>query len=373
MTRLAALLLGLGMVLPAARADEIAIDGAVLSLIEHADVPAEVAGRIAEWQVREGEIVVAGQPVARIEDREVRLELRRSELEFAGARALAEDDSRIEVARKGADRQQQMLAELQVDLEVATRESENEIPIHAAEKAREVARNQHQRAVRSRETFKNSVSDAEVDGLLFAFERAMLEHEQAVFELSLRKTKLAAREAALATQRLAVDEALAGIRQAEALQSLARSQSDLKQHDVDIARAAVERRTVASPIDGVVIERSRQTGEWVEPGDKVLRVIRLNRLRAEGFLPLAHVDVALSGGAAVVEARLPDGSQVARPGRITFVSPEADPINQQVRIWVEFENAAPQLSPGMRARIRIAPAGAAPRPEPTAARAAERR
>jgi macrolide-specific efflux system membrane fusion protein len=44
---------------------------------------------------------------------------------------------------------------------------------------------------------------------------------------------------------------------------------------------------------------------------------------------------------------------VELPGRVIFLDPELDPVNTQIRIWVEIENKALQLRPGMRGKMTI--------------------
>ena len=45
------------------------------------------------------------------------------------------------------------------------------------------------------------------------------------------------------------------------------------------------------------------------------------------------------------------GLQVS--GKVTFVSPEVDPVLGQVRFWAEFENADLSIRPGMIASLTI--------------------
>ncbi len=63
----------------------------------------------------------------------------------------------------------------------------------------------------------------------------------------------------------------------------------------------------------------------------------------------------LHGAAATVTVTLPDKSQVEVRGKIVFVSPEIDAVNQQVLVWAEVENPAPQLvlRPGMKATMTV--------------------
>jgi multidrug efflux pump subunit AcrA (membrane-fusion protein) len=336
-----------------AQADDLVVERAVLSLIEHADVPAPQAGRIQELKVREGDRVEAGQIVVQLDDREARLAAARAKLELESARFLASDKSKLNSARKAAEKQKQMAVELQIEFDVAQSEALNDVAVRAAAKSRDVAVNEYQRGLRSREASKNSVSESTLDGLKLEMEKMSLSHEQAEFVLSVLKLKLNARKAGLKTQGLAVEEAELAMQEVESQLQFAGLQSELKRSDVEAAQLNLTQRAAVSPVEGVVVELPRKTGEWVQPGDKVARIIRLSRLRAEGFLPLTKVSGSLVGRPVVIEVAAGESGKVTREGRITFVSPDVDPINQQVRVWAEFENKDDALLPGLRATIRV--------------------
>jgi len=40
-------------------------------------------------------------------------------------------------------------------------------------------------------------------------------------------------------------------------------------------------------------------------------------------------------------------------GKISFVSPEINPVNNQTRVWAEIENPDLKLKPGMRASLIV--------------------
>jgi macrolide-specific efflux system membrane fusion protein len=96
---------------------------------------------------------------------------------------------------------------------------------------------------------------------------------------------------------------------------------------------------------------SRQPGEWVDPGSVVLRLIQLDRLRVEGFVS-AEQATAMQRGQRV---RIVFPDKVGEPvsGEITFVSPEVEPVNQQVRIWAEFDNPERRIRPGLVASMEV--------------------
>jgi len=53
---------------------------------------------------------------------------------------------------------------------------------------------------------------------------------------------------------------------------------------VRAAESAIERRSIKSPITGVIHELPKHLGEWMQPGDTLAHVIRTDTLRVEGFV-----------------------------------------------------------------------------------------
>ena len=77
-------------------------------------------------------------------------------------------------------------------------------------------------------------------------------------------------------------------------------------------------------IAGVVVEIKRRKGEWVEPGETVIRILRIDSLRAEGF-----VDASQVRGVALDE-------YVGIPEELAEEQ-EYDPIDQLERELVEAQ------------------------------------
>jgi multidrug resistance efflux pump len=133
-------------------------------------------------------------------------------------------------------------------------------------------------------------------------------------------------------------------------------QRDLKKVEAEFAAVSVARRQATAPFSGVVVQVHKHVGDWVQPGDKLLRVIRLDRLRVEAFLEAARVTANLEGQpvALAVEGQ-PSGAGYR--GKLTFVSPEIDPFNKSVRILAEIENPNLTLQPGSRGILTIGGSG----------------
>jgi macrolide-specific efflux system membrane fusion protein len=49
-----------------------------------------------------------------------------------------------------------------------------------------------------------------------------------------------------------------------------------------------------------------------------------------------------------------EGATIELDGEISFVSPEVDPINSQVRVWAEFDNPKLLVRPGTSAVAKVA-------------------
>ena len=99
----------------------------------------------------------------------------------------------------------------------------------------------------------------------------------------------------------------------------------------------------------------RHAGEWVEPGETMLRLIRVDRLRAEGFVNAAKIRGELKGAPVTLMVTMPDKTTVEFPGKVVFVSLEVDPVNGQQRIWAEVENKDLKLRPGLKASMVATP------------------
>jgi macrolide-specific efflux system membrane fusion protein len=212
-------------------------------------------------------------------------------------------------------------------LAIARAKAENDVAVRFARKAHEVAAAEYRRALESVEKFQKSVSQTELDQL-----------------------------------RLTTEKALLGIEQAELEQSVARLAMRQKEAELDTARLKLERHRLRAPFAGMVAEIKKGRGEWVSPGDTVLRLVRLDRLRVEAFVPARDV-VALQAQSVTVLVDVPGQGRARSIATLVFVSPEVNPVNGQVLIWAEVENHGLLLKPGQTATLAIE--NAAPVDEPT--------
>ena len=154
------------------------------------------------------------------------------------------------------------------------------------------------------------------------------------------------------------------VEQAEQELKVAGLTERLKQNDLDFATWTLERLRIKSPLDGMVVEVNQRPGEWVEPGEAMFRVVRIDRLRVEAFLDAHQAAGTLVGRGVTLSVDVSTSSRGHFSGKIVFVSPEVDPVNGQVRVWAEVENRGAELRPGLHGTLTIDPAAAdAPRPD----------
>jgi macrolide-specific efflux system membrane fusion protein len=125
-----------------------------------------------------------------------------------------------------------------------------------------------------------------------------------------------------------------------------------QENEWNAARAQIARRKIAAPFDGAIVQVYLRKGEWAEPGQKALRIVNADRLKAEGFIRAEDASVVAAGKSVELTIDL-GGKPQAFSGKVAFVSPEVDPITGQVRLWAEVENHDGKLRPGQSAKMTV--------------------
>jgi len=139
---------------------------------------------------------------------------------------------------------------------------------------------------------------------------------------------------------------------------VAKMNADVHQAAVKSADDAVARRQIVSPLAGVVVTLFHEKGEWVAAGEPVLQVIRVDRLRVEGFVSGAEIGPdEIAGRPVAVEVQLAAGRTARFNGKVVFVSPlvqAGDKYRVRAEVENRTENGSPLLRPGMSATMTIA-------------------
>ncbi|MCA9173639.1 MAG: HlyD family efflux transporter periplasmic adaptor subunit [Planctomycetales bacterium] len=150
-------------------------------------------------------------------------------------------------------------------------------------------------------------------------------------------------------------------------------QTYVKAREVEIADVAIKHRRIVSPIAGEITQILLRTGEWAQPGERLMRVLRMDVLRVEGSV--YAVDAApyeVKGRHVKVLVSTPQGD-VETEGTIVFADPNYTGVKQKFRVVAEINNVAHGSIPntwlinsGMPATLRISrtQAGAPMDPDP---------
>jgi macrolide-specific efflux system membrane fusion protein len=169
------------------------------------------------------------------------------------------------------------------------------------------------------------------------------------------------------------DRAQAQIQVAEVENLVHRQTVLIKQAQLDATQVELRKKKIEAPIQGQIVEVYKHMGEWVQPGDPVLRLVRLDRVRVEGFVYAAEAGrTELEGKPVSVKVYLPGGKEVVVNGRVDYASPviEGSGRNRQYRIWTEVDNQFVDgnfvIQPGASAEMTVN-VNAAKIPAPVAA------
>ncbi|QDT14778.1 efflux RND transporter periplasmic adaptor subunit [Alienimonas californiensis] len=213
-----------------------------------------------------------------------------------------------------------------------------------------------QLALTRREAEEDSAREFAAASVEFA--RTALERIEAIRERNAASASLDE----LDTRRRALAEAEATLAQRTLEQDVKKLKVAAEELDLKLAELTLKRHTLTSPLAGVVEERLRQPGEWVEPGSPVVRVLRLDVLRAEGFADYDAVRDRLGAPAAVIyqpTGDTPGTSSAEKPirrvGRVTYIGSEVEPSTGEVRVRATIDNAGLRLRPGLKVRLEIGP------------------
>ncbi len=166
----------------------------------------------------------------------------------------------------------------------------------------------------------------------------------------------AAAEALAKMQRLARPEE---VRAAEARLAQARAAADL-------LRKTISDCEISAPAAGIVTHKAVEAGELVAPGQTVVTISELDSVYVMIYVTDKELGRVKLGGAA--EVKIDTFPNRAFPGKITYISPEAEftPKNVQTKedrvklvfgVKVEIENKEGRLKPGLPADalIRVGP------------------
>jgi len=226
-----------------------------------------------------------------------------------GEQLLMEIDSRL--AKLNVEK-------LDNEKEIASREAASTVELDFMTKSIDVARTELSRAIQSNNRLPGAVPKSEVDQLRLVAERAIAEKEKTAFEMQI----------------MAMQTKIRGI-------------------DLNIGKRQLEDHQIKSPIDGKVVEIFKKEGEWVNASEPVAKVVQLKKLKTEIKVPASIALNKLVGTKAIFSPALDSLEGETFEGTVTFVNPEANPVNRQMKVWVVIDNRDLKLVPGLVGSVEL--------------------
>jgi HlyD family secretion protein len=129
-------------------------------------------------------------------------------------------------------------------------------------------------------------------------------------------------------RKTAVDTQTAALAEEVAKLNTAKQEVEVAQSNVATIQTRIDDATLKSPVQGRVLYRLTQPGEVLGPGGKALTLVNLDDVYMEIFLPSEQAARVKVGAEARITVDYAPGR--AAPGRVTFVSPEAQFTPKQV-------------------------------------------
>ncbi len=132
--------------------------------------------------------------------------------------------------------------------------------------------------------------------------------------------------------------------------------AEVNAEKVKASQVKLDLYKVIAPFDGVVAQRLRGQGEWIRAGEPILRLVQLNEMKVETFVPIDGISVAgLQGAPMRVSVRINSQDVATYDTQVEFVSPEIE--SRKVRVATRIQNqqvgGAWLLRDGMQASIEI--------------------
>lgn len=148
----------------------------------------------------------------------------------------------------------------------------------------------------------------------------------------------------------ALDESRSAERVAAADLEVAENDRQLARLDLARAKAALARRHILSPVDGVVIERMREPGEYADP-PQILRIAQVDPLRVEVFAPLDRLGEIEVGTIGWVE---PEAPVTGRWKAVVHaISPVVDAASGTFEVSLELANPDHRIPAGLNCRLSL--------------------
>lgn len=321
--------------------DDARIDGEVVT------VSSRVSGWITELNVIEGDVVKAGQVLARVDDRDSLLQrevlqskLKSIESQMAVIRAQSGQVDAETLGKVQSDTNRLVAAEAEVaSLDVQVKQAQFDY-----ERARELAA-------------QKWMPQQQMERARTMLQQTREQHRKAVAEVAAARGILSSASGSRRQLQVLESQLLVLARQADEIRA------EVKRKEVDI-----EDRTIVSPSDGRIVMTFARKGEHVSAGQRILMFHDPSRIWVEANIKETDVGLLEPGMAATIRVdAYRDGSFEGKVHRIGQAAtskfallPDPNPsgnftkITQRLPVRILLDKVDPRLRPGMMVEVDIA-------------------
>jgi HlyD family secretion protein len=325
----------------------------------------KTSGRIVEIRFREGDSVKAGDPIASLDDEQVRAR------EDQARSALAASEARERAAQSQLGTLQEQLRQSHIqtgqartDAEGRVRQAEAELSSAEAELAQQEA--SLKLALFDKDAYTRLAATGAVSERQGRQAVSASEQQEAV--VAAAKRRVEASRGALTTARANLDnpnirasqEAVIQkqIAQQEAEIAAAVASAEQFRHALTEAQANRKDLVITAPFDGTVITRSAEPGEVVSAGTPIVTLLDLSKVYLRGFVPEGQIGKVKVGQPARVY--LDSNPNEALKAFVSRADPEAtftpentyfrdDRVKQVVGVKLQLKSGIGFAKPGMAA------------------------
>ena len=200
--------------------------------------------------------------------------------------------------------------ELDLQLKVAEKEASNDINVRAAEASAEVAEAELKESQAVNMESPGAVPPTKIRREELTFRRSELQVDVAQLELDVAKLNV-----------------------------------DVKKTQLDNVDLTIDRLKVKSPLNAEVERKLKEVGEFVQAGTPIAQLVRMDKLRIEGFVQLKQfLPQLIHGQPVTIEYAFVDPTDADNPnksftftGTVSFVSNKVQ-AGGEYKIWAEVTN-----------------------------------
>ena len=134
------------------------------------------------------------------------------------------------------------------------------------------------------------------------------------------------------------------------------AQKQRERLDYEFAERERLQRHIVAPVAGVITKIIPQVGEWAKPGDPI--VLLVDPSVAVLHLAIPHLEIGNLRVGSTQTVLLETGGPVTQAsGKVTFISPVADPASGLVEVRITFANPQGGFKTGIKGSLQLPSAG----------------